>query len=113
MTVAENGADAVDCVQRDKFNVVLMDCQMPVMDGYSAATRIRAMEAGTSRHLPIIALTAHAIDGERQKCLEAGMDDYLAKPIVTRELFHLVTRHCAQQRASASGSHPVVNVLAS
>ena len=113
VTVAENGADAVDCVQREKFNVVLMDCQMPVMDGYSAATKIRALEAGTSRHLPIIALTAHAIDGERQKCLEAGMDDYIAKPIVTRELLHLVTRHCAPQRVSGSGSQCAVKVLAS
>jgi PAS domain S-box-containing protein len=82
VSVAEDGANALSMVQAVEFDVVLMDCQMPVMDGYSATREIRA----AGRRTPIIALTAHALTEDRERCLEAGMDDYLTKPIDVAEL---------------------------
>jgi CheY-like chemotaxis protein len=81
VTVVGDGDAAVRAVSRDPFDVVLMDLQMPEMDGFEATTAIRAAEQGTGRHLRIVALTAHAMKDDRDKCLKAGMDDYLTKPI--------------------------------
>jgi PAS domain S-box-containing protein len=81
-----NGREAVQAVCRQPFDAVLMDVQMPEMDGLEATQRIRAAEADTGRRLPIIALTAHAMQGDRERCLSAGMDAYLAKPIDLRSL---------------------------
>jgi signal transduction histidine kinase/DNA-binding response OmpR family regulator len=89
---AENGAQAVDLVKSGNFAAVLMDCQMPVMDGYTAAAEIRRWEGGKSR-LPVIALTAHAMPGEREKVLNAGMDDYLSKPLRPHALERMLRRH--------------------
>ncbi len=94
--VAENGEQAVHKVGNGgKFDLVFMDCQMPRMDGYEASRRIRSMEGTTSSpsHLPIIALTANAMQGDREKCLEAGMDDYVAKPVKKEDLFEMIRRH--------------------
>ena len=86
--VAVNGQEAVRKVQRVDFDLVLMDCEMPVMDGYAATTAIREWEAsvGGNRHVPILALTAHAMAEDRRKCLETGMDDYLTKPFTMGQL---------------------------
>jgi polar amino acid transport system substrate-binding protein len=81
--VAENGYEAVRAAETSAFDVILMDCQMPVMDGFEATARIRKLGG---RHVPIVALTANAMDGERERCLEAGMDDYLSKPVRSDEL---------------------------
>jgi len=78
-TVVDNGIQALEALARDDFDLVLMDCQMPGMDGYETTRRLRASEGGTTR-LPVIALTANALAGDAQKCFDAGMDDYLAKP---------------------------------
>jgi PAS domain S-box-containing protein len=86
VVVAGNGKEALAALGREAFDVVLMDVQMPEMDGLEAAARVRQAEEATGAHVPIIALTAHAMKGDRERCLEAGMDDYLAKPIQPAEL---------------------------
>jgi CheY-like chemotaxis protein len=89
VTAVENGQLAVDAVSREPFDVVLMDVQMPVLDGFAATAAIRKFEAGRG-HLPIIAMTAHAMKGDRQRCLDAGMDAYVSKPFRPQELFDAV-----------------------
>jgi CheY-like chemotaxis protein len=86
------GLEALDAVGRKAYAAVLMDCQMPVMDGYAATAELRRRENG-GRHLPVIALTAHAFDGERERCAAAGMDDFLAKPVRAEELAATLERY--------------------
>jgi len=90
--VANSGAEALDALQAQHFDAVLMDVQMPEMDGLEAAASIRAREQTTGDHIPIIAMTAHVMQGDRERCLEAGMDDYLAKPIQAATLFATLIR---------------------
>ena len=84
--VVNNGRDALGRSQAEEFDLILMDVQMPEMDGLEATTAIRAVEASTGKHVPIVAMTAHAMKGDREKCLSAGMDGYLSKPIRIDEL---------------------------
>jgi two-component system, sensor histidine kinase and response regulator len=92
VVVVENGRQALDALEREAVDLVLMDVQMPEMDGLEATAAIREKEKKTGDHLPIIALAAHAMKGDREKCLAAGTDDYLTKPIRTADLFAAVER---------------------
>jgi CheY-like chemotaxis protein len=85
--VAHDGLEALAIIQQGQFDVVLMDCQMPKMDGYAATRAIRLLEAG--RLIPIVAVTANTTKEDRQRCLDAGMDDFLPKPITLKMLSDL------------------------
>ncbi len=89
--LAQNGAEAVEMVQRRKYDLVLMDCQMPVMDGFQATQAIRQLAPPLSR-IPIVAVTANALAGERERCLAAGMDDYVPKPVSKETLDQALAR---------------------
>lgn len=108
--VAENGKVAVEMVRRESYDVVLMDCQMPVMDGFEATRAIRSIDAKMSRHTPIVALTAIAMQGDRERCLAAGMDDYVSKPIEPEALSAAIDRALRREtsaEASSRQSSPV------
>ena len=96
VTIADNGREAVDLVKRSEFDVVLMDVQMPEVDGFEATAMIRAMETMATKRLPIIAVTAHAMEGDRQRCLDAGMDDYVSKPMDPEKLEAAIVRWSGQ-----------------
>ncbi len=84
--LAENGLEALEKYQRNRYDIIFMDCQMPELDGYQTTERLRTLEAGTDRHTPIVAMTANAMVGDREKCLKAGMDDYISKPLRAEHL---------------------------
>jgi len=108
--VASNGREAVDAVAREPYDVILMDIQMPEMDGFEATEQIRGLPQG--RSLPIIALTAHALSGERERCLARGMSGYLAKPFKAHDLFAAVEGRGAQPADTAATRSPAVDLAA-
>ena len=114
--LVENGQEAIDALREKRYAGILMDCQMPVLDGFAATRAIRAMETkdGKAQRLPIIALTAHAMEGDSEKCLEAGMDGYISKPYSLSELRQTLDRmllpaprHNAKSGGAALDAAPV------
>src|SRR5581483_5471954 len=110
VVVASTGRDAVDLATRQSFDLVFMDLQMPEMDGWDATAAIRAFEKQTGKRTLIIAMTAHAMKGDRERCLEAGLDDYIAKPINRQQLLEVIRRNrpAQLQRQIDSSPRPIV-----
>jgi len=105
VTLAMDGEAALSALERDTFDIVLMDVQMPLMDGLEAARRVRQRERSTNSHIPIIAMTAHAMSGDREICLKAGMDGYVSKPIDPRELFAAIAGATRIGDSSSASRH--------
>lgn len=105
--LAANGWEAVEAMKKNRYNAVLMDVQMPGLDGLEATTRIRKIERKKKSRCPVIALTAHALGGDREQCLQAGMDDYLAKPLDKTQLLEMLARYMTK-KALVVGSDPEI-----
>ncbi|MBZ5506866.1 MAG: response regulator [Acidobacteriia bacterium] len=102
VVVAQTGQEAMDALRLEKFDLVLMDVQMPEMDGFAATREIRRSEQGGLERMPVIAMTAHAMKGDRESCLDAGMDDYIAKPVNREELQQVIERVMKAKRKAMS-----------
>ncbi len=111
--VVADGRAAVEAARRVAYDLVLMDCEMPEMDGFDATRAIRAAEAGTPRRVPIVAVTANTMRGDRERCLAAGMDDYLPKPVSTETLDAMVVRWLGVTAEPASASVPAASAPSS
>jgi two-component system, sensor histidine kinase and response regulator len=96
--LANNGAEALTLLSRHTFDLLLMDIQMPEMDGLTATRKIREQENATGLHLPIVAMTAHAMAGDREICIEAGMDGYITKPINLQRLEDVISSAIGNER---------------
>ena len=90
---ASNGKEALDMFGKSNYDLILMDIQMPVMSGITAAEKIRALESTTNSHIPIIAITANAMIGDMEKCLSAGIDDYISKPFQPAALIEIIKKN--------------------
>ena len=106
VTIANNGREALELLERGQFDLALVDVQMPEMDGLQLTAAIREKEVHTKAHLPIIAMTAYAMKGDRERCLEAGMDDYIAKPINSTQLFEIIDNLRRPDLRTLSGAAP-------
>jgi two-component system sensor histidine kinase/response regulator len=103
VTVASNGQEALDILARRSFQLVLMDCQMPILDGYQATRLLREVERHGETRTPVVALTAHAMAGDREKCLEAGMDDYVSKPFAPEDLERILSKWVSPESTDSFG----------
>ena len=106
MITAQDGLEALAVLEKETVDVVLMDVQMPGMDGVAATRVIRAREAAGGLHLPVVALTAHAMSSDRDYCLKAGMDDYLTKPIRSEELANKLATVVILEKPTTEGAKP-------
>ena len=104
-TVAPDGRQALERLKDAAFDLVLMDVQMPEMDGFAAARAIRDRERNTGKHIPIVAMTAHAMKGDEERCREAGMDDYVSKPATRQALADAIER--VLSRGTPAGANAV------
>lgn len=98
VTVAANGKEAVERYKEHRFDIILMDCKMPIMDGYAATREIRNIEnqRGDGRYTPVVALTSKVMTGDKAQCLNAGMDDYIAKPIRKEKVCTAINKWCGK-----------------
>jgi CheY-like chemotaxis protein len=110
VVTANNGREALEASQAQEFALILMDVQMPEMDGLEATTAIRLKEKATGDHIPIVAMTAHAMKGDETRCLAAGMDGYISKPIRARDLIELVEKHAREKATHGRFDDSVVAV---
>jgi CheY-like chemotaxis protein len=101
--VVANGSQAVAAIGKATYDLILMDCQMPEMDGFEATAEIRRLE-GNARHTTICALTAHAMAGDRERCIDAGMDDYISKPLTVGVLNNKIAHWIHPKRTPSNGS---------
>jgi CheY-like chemotaxis protein len=106
VVVADNGREALAALERQEFDAVLMDVQMPEMDGFEATAAIRARERQTGAHVPVIAMTANAMKGDREQCLEAGMDSYVSKPLRPEDLFAVLEGAVPEAEPAARNGPP-------
>ncbi|MGB2899544.1 MAG: response regulator [Candidatus Acidiferrum sp.] len=109
VVVAGNGREALKAFENEDFDLLLMDLQMPEMDGFEATVAIRKKEKDSGNHLPIVALTAHAMKGDREKCLAGGMDEYLTKPIRLQELDELLEIYVARRKGAANEAERILS----
>jgi CheY-like chemotaxis protein len=113
VVVVSNGHDAIGALGHGRFDAVLMDVQMPEMDGFEATAKIRASEAASGGHTPIVAMTAHALKGDRERCLAAGMNAYIAKPLRSDELFEILERlACSTDASELADTEPAAQSVA-
>lgn len=101
---AENGLEALEKVRQARYDIIFMDCHMPQMDGFEATAAIRKLEQGSEHHTPVIALTADAMKGAKQRCLDAGMDDYINKPVKATQIADMIERWCSDSIAGNKSS---------
>jgi PAS domain S-box-containing protein len=111
VVIANNGKEAISLLAEEVFDLVLMDVQMPEMNGFEATAIVRESERATGSHIPIIALTAHALKDDRERCLEAGMDDYVSKPLDAEALFNLIETAAGRVQNAAAGRLPPASAL--
>ena len=97
VSVANNGNEVLSALEKSRFDLILMDVQMPIMDGFKTTFSIRKKEKRTGSHIPIVAMTAHALKGDRERCLDVGMDDYVAKPLKPEELIKTINRAISKE----------------
>jgi CheY-like chemotaxis protein len=109
--LVENGLQAVMAMEQGEYDVILMDVQMPQMSGFEATSNIRILEKKLGKHTPIIAMTAHALHGDREKCIDAGMDDYISKPIHLKQLQLTLDKHIISISATPSSFSPGVKEI--
>ena len=102
VTGVNNGPEALAALEKGIFDVILMDVQMPVMNGLEATAAIRQKEKDSGSHIPIIAMTAHAMDSDREKCLQAGMDEYISKPLKADRLLNMIEQVVTKAKQSHS-----------
>jgi PAS domain S-box-containing protein len=104
--VANDGHEVLSALEKENFDLILMDVQMPNMDGFKATAAIRERETKTGAHIPIIAMTAHAMRGDRERCLDAGMDEYIAKPLNPKEILSRIDQIMSKMKKSTKKNHP-------
>ncbi len=109
VSVVQNGNEVMEAMKHETFHLILMDVQMPEMDGLETTRSIRIQERQSGFHVPIIAMTAHAMSGDKDRCLEAGMDDYVSKPISADELFDVIEELMEKRKAQQENSHVKMN----